>query len=57
MEEQVPEEDLKKLEEAVMKAQSQRWEELRYHQGGNPEGDDEVSPNLQSLLSSLSEIR
>ena len=54
MEEQVSEEDLKKLEQAVMKAQSQRWEELRYHQAGNPEGDTEVSPNLQSLISALS---
>ena len=57
MEEQVPKEHLKKFSETVMKAQSQRWEELRHNQAGNPEGDTEVSPNLESLLSSLSEIR
>jgi hypothetical protein len=57
LEEQVPKEDLKKFSETVMKAQSQRWEELRHNQAGNSQGDTEVSPNLESLLSSLSEIR
>jgi hypothetical protein len=57
MEELATEEDLRKVEEAVMKAQMQRWEELRQHQAEELDGDTEFGSNSQSVPSALSEIR